>query len=132
MKRFPPSLDPKLYTISAFAIGLALIDNFTANEQNAIGNWFITIGQTLENSAAWQLVVEERIQGNTININSREAKEGGSPYMNNEPLCPRPNNSSGSNQQDNSKENLEDYFLMIEKTLQVMQDEIDKLKKEKH
>ena len=132
MKRFPPSLDPKLYTISAFAIGLALIDNFTANEQNAIGNWFITIGQTLENSAAWQQVVEERIQGNTININSREAKEGGSPYMNHEPLCPRPNNSSGSNQQDNSKENLEDYFLMIEKTLQVMQDEIDKLKKEKH
>lgn len=132
MKRFPPSLDPKLYTISAFAIGLALIDNFTANEQNAIGNWFITIGQTLENSAAWQQVVEERIQGNTININSREAKEGGSPYMNNEPLCPRPNNSSDSNQQDNSKENLEDYFLMIEKTLQVMQDEINKLKKEKH
>lgn len=132
MKRFPPSLDPKLYTISAFAIGLALIDNFTANEQNAIGNWFITIGQTLENSAAWQQVVEERIQGNTININSREAKEGGSPYMNNEPLCPRPNNSSASNQQDNSKENLEDYFLMIEKILQVMQDEIDKLKKEKH
>ena len=131
MKRFPPSLDPKLYTISAFAIGLALIDNFTANEQNAIGNWFITIGQTLENSAAWQQVVEERIQGNTININSREAKCGGSPYMNNPALYPKQNsNSNFSN--NSSNESLDDYFAMIEKTLKVMSEEIEKLKEERH
>ncbi len=131
MKRFPPSLDPKLYTISAFAIGLALIDNFTANEQNAIGNWFITIGQTLENSAAWQQVVEERIQGNTININSIEAKCGGSPYMNNPPLYSKQNSNSNFTN-NSSNQSLNDYFVMIEKTLKVMSEEIEKLKKERH
>lgn len=123
MKRFPPNLDPKIYTISAFAIGLALIDNFTANEQNAIGNWFITIGQTLENSAAWQQVIEERVEGNTININSKEAKEGGSPYMNNKPLYPNHDNNSNNNEND--------CLASIEEVLRVMKEEIENLKKNK-
>jgi len=120
MNRFPPSYDPKLYTISAVIIGLALIDNFTANEQNAIGNWFMTIGQTLENSATWQQVVEERIIGNTININSKEAKCGGSPYMNNKPLYPK-------NEQAYKGENG-DFFMDLEKTINIMKEEISNLK----
>lgn len=132
MKNFPPSLDPRLYTLSAVVIGLALIDNFTANEQNAIGNWFITIGQTLENNSAWQAVLEERIKGGTININSEEAKNGGSPYMKNKPLHPHPTRNSNSSQS-NSKEyeNEEDYFASLDDTLKIMKEEIEKLKNAK-
>lgn len=80
MKNFPPNLDPKIYNISAVIIGFALIDDFTAAEQNAIGNWFITIGQILENNSAWQQVIESRIMGNSININSKKYRETGNPY----------------------------------------------------
>ena len=45
MNKFPPDLDPQIYNISAILIGLSLVGNFSAAEQNAIGNWFMTIGQ---------------------------------------------------------------------------------------
>ncbi len=121
MNRFPPSYDPKLYTISAVIIGLALTDNFTANEQDAIGNWFMTIGQTLENCGSWQEVVEERIKGNTININSQQAKNGGSPYMGNPPLY-------SSSSSFSHYKNDDDYFEALERTIAIMQEEIEKLK----
>ena len=80
MNKFPPDLDPKIYNISAIIIGLSLVGNFSAAEQNAIGNWFMTIGQVLENNAAWQTMIENRINGG-ININSKQAKCGGSPFF---------------------------------------------------
>ena len=80
MNNFPPNLAPKFYNISSIIIGFALIGNFSAVEQNAIGNWFITVGQILENNSAWQQLIESRIQGG-ININSKEAKNGGSPFF---------------------------------------------------
>lgn len=86
MDRFPPTANPRIYTLSAMIVGYLLIGDFTANEQNSIGNWLFTVGQILENNCAFQQLFEERISGNTINTNSREFKNGGSPYMNNEPL----------------------------------------------
>ena len=80
MKYFPPNIDPKIYNISAIIVGWSLIGNFSAAEQNAIGNWFMTIGQVLENNAAWQTMIENRINGG-ININSKEAKCGCSPFF---------------------------------------------------
>lgn len=130
MNNFPPSLDPQIYTLSAVVIGLALINNFTANEQNAIGNWFLTIGQTMANNAAWQQVLEERIKGGTLNINSDQAKNGGSPYMKNKPLHPNPTSNSDSSKSDSKGfENEEDYFASLDETLKIMKDEIEKLKK---
>lgn len=132
MKNFPPSLDPTVYTLSAVFIGLALIDNFTANEQNAIGNWFITIGQTLENNSAWQQVLEERIAGKSININSEQSKSGGSPYMKTKPLYPKPTVNSDSSQSDSANyENEEDYFASLDRTIKIMKEEIEKLKEGK-
>lgn len=112
MKNFPPSVDPKVATISATIIGFALIDNFTANEQNAIGNWFITIGQILENNSAWQQMVESRISGNTLNINSEKYKRTGDPYMDNEAWVKSPSDRDMDN---------------IKRTIQIMQEEIEKL-----
>ena len=37
----------KLITITAFLIGYVLIDRLNSNEQNALGNFFMLIGQTL-------------------------------------------------------------------------------------
>ena len=117
MKYFPPNLDPKIYNLSALIIGFSLIGNFSAAEQNAIGNWFITIGQALENTSAWQSMIESRIGGNTININSKKFKCTGAPYMDNE-ACTK---SPGDIELDR-----------IKKVICIMQEEIEKLQKKKN
>ena len=86
MKNNNLDINPKIYTLSAIILGYAMIGDYTANEQNAIGNWFMTIGQILEANSAIQQLVEERIQGNTLNTNSKNFKNGGSPYMDNKPI----------------------------------------------
>ena len=40
--RLIPDVSPKTFTLSAVIIGYLLIDDTTANEQNALGNWLIT------------------------------------------------------------------------------------------
>ena len=40
-------LESKTLTTIAFVIGLALIDNLSSTEQNAVGNWIMLIAQTL-------------------------------------------------------------------------------------
>lgn len=114
MNNFPPNFDPKIYTISAFIIGFALIDDFTASEQNAIGNWFITIGQILENNSAFQQMVEGRISGNSININSKKFKKTGDPYMDVKASCSTPTDKEIDN---------------LKKIIKTMQDKIEELSK---
>lgn len=41
------NLEDKTLTTLAFVIGLALIDNLSSTEQNAVGNWIMLIAQTL-------------------------------------------------------------------------------------
>ena len=43
-------IEDKSLTTLAFIIGLALIDNLTSTEQNAVGNWIMLIAQTLCNN----------------------------------------------------------------------------------
>ena len=66
--------NPRYSTSISFILGLLLVDNLTAPEQNMIGNWIILIGQTILTNAASQNIIESRINGNIININSKEAK----------------------------------------------------------
>lgn len=40
-------IDRRALTTSAFLIGLALVDNLSPTEQNAVGNYIMLIGQTL-------------------------------------------------------------------------------------
>ncbi len=114
MKDFPPNIDPRISTLSAVVIGFALIDNFTAAEQNALGNWFITIGQVLENNSAFQQVIESRISGGTLNINSKKYKETGDPYMDNEAWTESPSDKQ---------------FNDLKKTVDIMKEELEKLRK---
>lgn len=68
------NINPKFSTTAAFVIGLILIDDLTAAEQNAVGEWLILLGQTLITNSGLQMVIENKINNNTININSKELK----------------------------------------------------------
>ena len=61
-------------TTIGFILGLVLVDSLTAPEQNMLGNWIILIGQTILTNAASQNIIESRITGGIININSKEVK----------------------------------------------------------
>lgn len=66
---FPPNINYKTFSLTACIIGYILIDDFTANELNAIGNWLMLVGQILETSASQKQVIDERINKKT-NINN--------------------------------------------------------------
>ena len=68
------NINPKFSTTAAFVIGLILIDDLTAIEQNAVGEWLILLGQTLITNSGLQMVIENKISNNNININSKELK----------------------------------------------------------
>lgn len=56
----------RLLTISAFTIGYALIDELSSTEQNAVGNYFMLIGQTLCTNSSFNF----NVAWNNANINS--------------------------------------------------------------
>ena len=109
---FPPNIDPHSFPILAVVAGYACVGNYNANEQNSIGNWLILVGQYILTHAAQQQLIESRIENSNININSKNAKKGGSPYTD--------NNLGKSNQ---NQRNEVDFILDALKT---MQDELKK------
>lgn len=66
--------NPRYSTTVGFILGLVLVDSLSAPEQNMLGNWIILIGQTILTNAASQNIIESRINGGIININSKEVK----------------------------------------------------------
>ncbi len=113
---FPPNIDPHVFTLIAVAVGYASVGNYNANEQNAIGNWVIMVGQYILTHAAQQQLIESRLENTNININSQKAKKGGSVYTDNN------QNKSNTNQR-----NEVDYLI---ETVKRMQDELEKIKKD--
>lgn len=65
--KFPLNMNPRAFTILAFMIGYSLIDDLNANEQNAIANWFLLIGQVLETNSAQQQIINNQTSNNTCN-----------------------------------------------------------------
>ena len=55
-----PNIPPKLFSLSAVAIGYLLIDDSTANEQNALGNWLMLVAQVLSTNAYYKALMQER------------------------------------------------------------------------
>lgn len=68
------NLNPKVSTAICVLIGYLLIDDFTANEQNVIGNWLMLISQLIITNSASQGLIERRVHGTIMNINSKDAK----------------------------------------------------------
>jgi hypothetical protein len=77
---FPPNIHPTTYNLLAIAVGIILVGDLNANEQNSLGNWFLLLGQYLATNASQQQLIEARIENNNININSKKSKNGGGPF----------------------------------------------------
>ncbi len=77
---FPPNIHPTTYNLIAIAVGILLVNDLNANEQNSLGNWLLLLGQYLATNAAQQQLIESRIQNENININSKKSKSGYGPY----------------------------------------------------
>lgn len=60
---------PNLYTITSILIGYFLTNNKKALEQNALGNYFMTIGQIIEANAAYIQLEQANNNNNYINTN---------------------------------------------------------------
>ena len=57
-----PNVSPKVFSFSAVVVGYLLIDDLTANEQNALGNWLMLVAQVLCTNAFYKQVQAERSQ----------------------------------------------------------------------
>ena len=42
-----PNVPPKIFSLSAVIVGYILIDDMTAREQNALGNWLMLAAQVI-------------------------------------------------------------------------------------
>lgn len=102
-----PNIPPKLFSLSAVVVGYLLIDDATANEQNAMGNWLMLVAQVLSTNAFFRQVRQER---GLENYNSTESGK----------------TKSSVNEELNNK----DMVAMLEKMIKAMQKEINDLKKD--
>lgn len=91
----------KLITITAFLIGYVLIDRLNSNEQNALGNFFMLIGQTLCTSGS------ENFRRDWKNISN-----------------PTNQDTDQNSQRDLSRE---DFIRVLKNARDVFNDEINKL-----
>lgn len=65
-----PNVPAKAFSFSAVVVGYLLIDDLTANEQNALGNWLMLTAQVLSTNAFYKQVQQERNENSTNNKNS--------------------------------------------------------------
>jgi len=68
-----PNVSPKTFSASAVIVGYLLIDNLTANEQNALGNWLMLTAQVLCTNAYYKQVSDERKFKADTSISNEEA-----------------------------------------------------------
>ena len=117
-----PNIPPKLFSISAVAIGYLLIDDTTANEQNALGNWLMLVAQVLSTNAFYRALMQER------GLEPRESTESG---KNNS--YPFGNNSNYFNNNFNGKTDSQTEYnetiIMLEKMIRALEKEICEIKK---
>lgn len=120
-----PNIPPKVFSLSAVVVGYILIDDMTANEQNAVSNWLMLVAQVLATNAFYRAVMQER------GLEPRESTETG---RNNADTFA--NSSSGQtgvddnnrNSTQNNESGNEETLAMLEKMVRAMQTEINNIK----
>ena len=112
-----PNVPPKLFSFSAVVVGYILIDDMTANEQNALGNWLMLVAQVLSTNAFYRAVMQER------GLEPRESTETG---RNNSYTFGNDNNNNNYNYNQNE---CNETVEMLEKMVRAMQQEICDIKK---
>lgn len=110
-----PNVPPKLFSLSAVVVGYILIDDMTANEQNAVGNWLMLVAQVLSTNAFYRAVMQER------GLEPKGSTETG--RNNADTFSGSSSNSSPSDTSDN------ETVVMLEKMVRAMQTEIDNIKR---
>ena len=101
-----PNVSPKLFSLSAVIVGYILIDDMTANEQNALGNWLMLVAQVLSTNAFYRQVVQER------GLEAKNSKES---------------EKKGSHKSKNKNE-IEETINMLEKMIKALKEEIETMK----
>lgn len=96
-----PNIPPKLFSFSAVAVGYLLIDDMTANEQNALGNWLMLVAQVLSTNAFYKQVQTER----GLDISSTNSSSNANVYT------------------------TEETIIMLKKMIDALNKEIDEIKK---
>ena len=114
-----PNVPPKLFSISAVAIGYLLIDDSTANEQNALGNWLMLVAQVLSTNAFYRALMQER------GLEPRESTESG---KNNSYSFNNHSNYFNNNGNNNSQTECNETIIMLEKMIRALQKEIYEIK----
>ena len=116
-----PNIPPKLFSLSAIVVGYILIDDATANEQNAIGNWLMLVAQVLSTNAFYRAVMQER------GLEPVGSTETG---RNNADTCSGMQGQSAGNINTNTGSSSDnETLIMLEKMVKAMQTEIDNIKK---
>ena len=115
-----PNVPPKIFSLSAVIVGYILIDDMTAREQNALGNWLMLVAQVLSTNAFYRQVMQER---------------GLEPESSKESEIQNPPNNLSQNQRENnnyrsSTTETEETLIMLEKMLKALKTEIETIKKE--
>ncbi len=62
----------RLLTLTAFTIGFIFTEKFTSTEQNAIGGFFMLIGQTLSTNASFKFNKDWKSSGAGSQIDEKE------------------------------------------------------------
>lgn len=112
-----PNIPPKLFSISAVAIGYLLIDDSTANEQNALGNWLMLVAQVLSTNAFYRALMQER--GLEPNNSTESCKNNSYSFG---------NNYSNNNDSSDSQSEYNDTINMLEKMIKALQREVCEIK----
>ena len=56
---FSKNISPKISSLSAVAVGYLLLDDLSASEQNALGNWLMLVAQVLSTNAYFKQLQSE-------------------------------------------------------------------------
>ena len=81
MQYLPKNIPPKLFTASAVVVAYLLLDDTSANEQNALGNWLMLTAQVLCTNAAYGQLLQSNSQTpgsfseNNINSSNNNSDE---------------------------------------------------------
>ena len=67
--------DPRIYTLSSTIVGYLLLGNLNPYEQNALGNWFMNVGQVLETNAAFAQMFQYNNQNQMFKSNNLSTKD---------------------------------------------------------
>ena len=108
-----PNISPKLFSLSAVAVGYLLIDDSTASEQNALGNWLMLVAQVLSTNAYYKALLQER------NSNDENYVETG-----------KNNSYTFTNNKYNFKNNndYKETVIMLEKMIKAIEKELNNIK----